>query len=550
MLVLFAAAGPAEARRDRRTRAPRSAPPSETAPRGRLGQNPGANPNAGAPATAEAPFTLPENPYRNSAAEGALDSVRILFADGRAPLNARVNRGPDGPTLSLGDLGRIAGSGFRWDPETWRGSFTIDSTDVAFVLDTPIFWVRSEAIQVPSPVRYVDETVQMPLAVIDGILAPMLGNRCRWDPVTGVLALGGPAPRVDVVALSGAAGAAALTLSPVGDHPLLVRWDPAGVLEVEVKGVHLPPGPVRAEGGATGVEVAGVRPTDDGFLVRLRLDPGWLAVRIRSGRVPESRVVELTSRVTDSERGGFEVLGDYLTPRLPGAAAVTPARKVLIELDPRANEWNGGDCLRTLAEKVRGDLSQQFGDDVTLVVNRSEDSGPRSADGDAEPPPDPPADCWIGLRLQDWPSAGVREFLLVVPGPAPYLMPVTGQGVREAGLGGVPATLPGTASSGSLEGWRMTPYGQAVRPFGRSSAALARSIDDHLGHSWSDRPVEITSRPARIFRGLAMPAVLVYPVVLDDKEGIDALCDPTKSDDLAKNIAFAVDEFLHLQAER
>jgi hypothetical protein len=73
---------------------------------------------------------------------------------------------------------------------------------------------------------------------------------------------------------------------------------------------------------------------------------------------------------------------------------------------------------------------------------------------------------------------------------------------------------------------------------------LARIVADHLDDRWADRPVRISARPARIFRGVGVPALLIYPAAVSDGAAMSALCDEVQATELARNLAFAVDEFL------
>ena len=100
----------------------------------------------------------------------ALDSVRFRPENGRPRESFPVRHDSDGAYLSLGDFGRITGGGYRWNPETWKGSLRLDSLEVGFALDTPVFWVRNQAIQLPAPVRIAEEQVWLPLVLLDGIL--------------------------------------------------------------------------------------------------------------------------------------------------------------------------------------------------------------------------------------------------------------------------------------------------------------------------------------------------------------------------------------------
>lgn len=56
-----------------------------------------------------------------SAVRDLPDSIEVRFGDGRSELFLPVHKRSDGAFLRVGDMGRICGHGFVWDPDTYRG---------------------------------------------------------------------------------------------------------------------------------------------------------------------------------------------------------------------------------------------------------------------------------------------------------------------------------------------------------------------------------------------------------------------------------------------
>jgi hypothetical protein len=454
-----------------------------------------------------------------------------------------VFREAEGPYLAVGDFGRV-GDGFRWNPETWRGSLSFDSTEVGFALDSAVFWVRGAPVQAPAPVRYRSGTVLMPLSFIDAVLEPLLGARCLWEPSTGRLVIAGPPPWITTLALEGNGLSASLSIGPVSEEALRLRWDPQGILLVEARGVRLPVDRRTVSGRAEGVETAWVRCTGRGTEVALRIDGRWAAVRLRGDRGGSVRV-EWTSKVREVQVEGFQPLGTYAVPARSGGGS-SAGRVVLLEVGtPLPEASAGAECLVAVAERLAGVLSSEFGLTVIRVPDRGVPGTYRTPAGLPETPGIPPGDCWIGLRLEERPAAGIGEFSLVVPAPPARREPLRlGALVSAAPHRESPAR--GLGDNPRLQGalLRVPPWGQVARALAPSSARLARIVADHLDYRWADRPVRISSRPARIFRGVGVPALLLYPAAASDDTAMRALCDEVQSTELARNLAFAVDEFL------
>jgi hypothetical protein len=532
LLGMIVAVGPAQAERGLR-KGPRPRPEeSATSP-----------PSAPTPEARAYPFS--DAAAANAAAEARLDSLRVRYADGRSPESLTVYQRDEGAYLDLGDLGRVTGGGFRWNPETWRGSFLVDSVVVDLVLDTAVFWIRGEAVNLPAPVRYAGERVLVPLGILDGVVAPLLGDRCHWDPNSGELDLALGKPWLETPELNGGGAMATLTLAPVPGEAVRFRWDPMGQLFIEIKGPHVQPEPLRANGRVDGCEVASIRSTKRGCELVLRLDPQWMGVRVRTGRTPQTLIVDLTSRPADVDRAHFDPLGSYLDPRNPQERPSGPGREILLEVALPPGEGGNTACLLALAERLRSALEQDFGHHVVMTDDRSKPGLFRTPLGLSEIPGLPDGDCWVGLRLESWPSESAREFLLVVPGePARQELVAARTQATSATAGDQTEFTGGSAAGLSPSGGRVIPWGQVSRPFEASSRTLARTMAEHLSFQWEGRPLRIMPRPARIFRGMAMPGVLLYPAAATDAGALNALCDETKSAELARNLAFALDEFL------
>jgi hypothetical protein len=500
------------------------------------------------PAATLPPAGVPTFPFSDAAVgnailESRLDSVRVEHGDGRPAESLVVRREADGVYLAVGDVGRL-GDGFHWNPETWRGSLRFDSTDVGFSLDSPIFWVRGTPVQTPAAVRYRSGTVLVPLSFIDAVLAPLLGTRCLWAPSRGRLVIAAPPPWITTLTLEGNEPTASLAIGPVAEDALRLRWDPLGILLVEARGVRLPVDCRAVSGRAEGVEAVWARCTGAGTEVALRLDNRWGAVRLRGDRGGIVRV-ELTTRVREVQVSGYQPLGTYAVPAGRGGAG-PGGRVVLLEAtSARSGAGAGSDCLAALGEALAGILGQEFDITVIRVPDRSVPGAYRTPAGLPETPGIPPGDCWIGLRLDSNTTGGAGEFTIVVPDLPARREPLRlGALASTAPLRESPA--PGLGENPRLRGalLRVPPWGQVARAMAPSSARLARTVAEHLGERWADRPVHISARPARIFRGVGVPAILISPAVSGDEEAVRALCDETQCAELARNIAFAVDEFL------
>jgi hypothetical protein len=500
--------------------------------------------SGGSASTVDAPaFPFSDAAAGNALVESRLDSVRVDHGDGRPTESMAVYREAEGPYLAVGDFGRV-GDGFRWNPETWRGSLRLDSTEVGFALDSPVFWVRGAPVQTPVPVRYRSGTVLLPLSFIDAVLVPLLGERCDWAPSTGRLVMAGPPPWITTLALEGNEPTASLSIGPVSEEALRLRWDPQGILLVEVRGVRLPVDRRTVSGRAEGVETAWVRCTGRGTEVALRLDRRWSAVRLRSDRGGGVRV-EWTTRVREVQVEGFQPLGTYAVPVRSGRGSAA-GRVVLLEVGtPPPEAIAGTECLVALAERLAGVLSSEFGLTVIRVPDRGVPGAYRTPAGLPETPGIPPGDCWIGLRLEGRAAVGTGEFALVVPGPPARREPLR-VGALASAAPRREAPAPGLGENPRLRGalLRVPPWGQVARFLAPSSARFARTVADHLDYRWADRPVRISARPARIFRGVGLPALLIYPAAASDDDAMRALCDEAQATELARNLAFAVDEFL------
>lgn len=496
------------------------------------------------PSTPNAPaFPFSEAAAGNALLEARLDSVRVEHGDGRPAESIAVYRETEGPYLAVGDLGRV-GDGYRWNPETWRGSLRFDSTEVGFALDNAVFWVRGTPVQTPAPVRYRAGTVLLPLSFLDAVVAPLLGARCEWAPATGRLVIAGPPPWISTLALEGNEPTAALTIGPVTEDALRLRWDPQGILLVEARGVRLPVDRRTVSGRAEGVETAWVHCTARGTEVALRLDARWASVRLRSDRGGGVRV-EWTTKAREAQVEGFQPLGTYAVPERSGGGS-SAGRVVLLEVGaPPRDAGAGADCLQALAEKVAGVLSSEFGLTVIRVPDRGVPGAYRTPAGLPETPGVPPGDCWIGLRLEGHGSAGGGEFAVVVPGPPARREPLRVGALASAAPRRESPAL-GLGENPRLRGalLRVPPWGQVARSLAPSSARLARTVAEHLNYRWADRPVRISARPARIFRGVGVPALLLYPAATSDEAAMGVLCDDAQAADLARNLAYAVDEFL------
>ncbi|MEZ4652367.1 MAG: hypothetical protein R3E12_01865 [Candidatus Eisenbacteria bacterium] len=255
-------------------------------------------------------------PPRVACAEAVPDSLIVSYQDGRVPETIPVHRFPEGRYVALTDLGVLTGHGIVWDPETFRGSVQLDSTSVGFLLDAPLLWLGADVLQLSAPVIYREEQVMVPFDLIDDVLVPALGERSHYDASRGLLELGGGEPRLQHIEIAQVSRHLTLSMDPMPNNRML-RWDPSGILSVQIGGVFLPPGYRSPELTARGLDRVEVLGTKRGMEIRLHLVPGWVGAR--SFRTPEGRLqVEMTQVLRDVETGRFQLLTSYLVPERDG----------------------------------------------------------------------------------------------------------------------------------------------------------------------------------------------------------------------------------------
>ena len=477
----------------------------------------------------------------------APDSLTVRFGDGRLPEVIPVHAFPEGPYVALTDLGAITGHGVVWDPETYRGSVQVDSTSVGFLLDAPMLWLGEDILQLTQPVIYRDEQVMLPFAIVDAVLVPALGERIRYDAENGVLELGGGEPRLHDLRLEPDTRRLELSLDPMPTGRRLL-WDPSGILAVQIAGVFLPPGYQPPDFSGRGLERVEVLPTKIGMEIRLHVAPGWVGAR--ASRSPRGTLdIELTQNARDVDSGRFELLTSYLSAQ--GASIDRDPlhrNRILIEVSPE----QPGSYLGLLSSELAHVLEDQFRHEVIFVHDRKEAGRARGGAGIPEMPGVPPGDCWIGLRLEQYGGDDVHDFLIVTPGQPPRYESV------DAALlaAGAPVASPSGAVVSPREGdsddrgVRLIPWGQAPRMFRSANRHLASNLVDHLRSDLPLLSVRTTSRPSRIFRGLAMPAVLIYPARTGDENNLRALSSRDQIELVAKSLAYGIDEFLREQASR
>lgn len=477
----------------------------------------------------------------------APDSLTVRFGDGRLPEVIPVYSFPEGPYVALTDLGAITGHGVVWDPETYRGSVQVDSTSVGFVLDAPMLWLGDDVLQLEQPVVYRDEHVMLPFAIVDAVLVPAMGERIRYDAETGVLELSGGEPRLRELRLEPDTRRLELSLDPMPTSRRLL-WDPSGILAVQIGGVFLPPGYEPPDFSGRGLERVEVLPTKRGMEIRLFVAPGWVGAR--SSRSPRGTLdIELTQTMRDVDAGRFELLTSYMTPEAGSEIARDPLHRnrILIEISPE----QPGSYLDLLSSELGRVLDDEFRHEVIFVRDRKAAGQSRGGGGIPEMPGVPPGDCWIGMRLEQYGSSDAHDFLLVTPGQAPRFESVDATLLAA----GAPVASPGgavVAPSAETDdrGVRLIPWGQAPRLFRSPNRQLSRNLEDHLRSDLPLLSVRATSRPSRIFRGLAMPAVLIYPALAGDESNLRALSSRDQVELVAKSLAYGIDEFLREQASR
>lgn len=549
-------AEPIEARPDPRAASATAADPQSTDESGNLLEEPAADRDpADTPGASRAQDAEAQSGRVSRAFEKLLrppldpgtvpDSLHLSFRDGRAPRAIAVWKRRDGVYLDINDLVPITGEGYTWDPESYRGHIQIDSLGVNFTLDTPLFWAGSQVHQLSAPVRYADERLLVPYDILERIIVPTLGARAAWNAKDGTLRLTPPEPWLRTLEITRENDRLLITVGPSTETTHRLRWDPQGRLELQVRGLALPPDFGTPRFQVAGLERVDVRPTLEGFQVLATVDAGWIGARSRVFPEASTFRVELTTSIDAVEKGDFELLTAYFdaTDRPRG----TGPGRVLLEVSGPRGSSDGQRYLDQLADELRRVLEEEFRHDVEFVRDRKDEGRQRGRYGLPEMPPVPDGDCWIGLRLESYPSGGANHILLVHSGMPPHFEDLPAQ-VPTAGApivspsGGQVLALP--HSSSQARGQRMVPWGQIPRMYAPSSARLANTLAEHLEADLKFRPVRSVARPARVFRGVAMPAVLVYPAVEADEAGLRALSSRSQIEEVARSLAFGIDEFL------
>jgi hypothetical protein len=324
----------------------------------------------------------------------APDSLSVRFQDGRSALTIPVHRIDRAEYIALPDVGRITGQSFVWDPETYRGSFQMDSTTIGFVLDAPLLWRGSEVLQVESPVVYHDEEVLLPYSLIETLIVPALGSRASFEGRSGRLEIGGPQPWLHGIRLEREGRRLRVVTSPL-PRDRHARWDPRGMLSVQMIGVHLPPAYQAPDLGTRGVDRVDVLPTPRGTELRLHVDPGWVGMRVVQS-ASDAFQIELTQSLRDVEDGRFDLLTSYLGPE---SGADRPPWTVLLEVSAPPLS-NGARYLDDLANELGRVLESVFRHEVEFVPDRLQAGRERTERGGVpELPGLPQGKCWVGFRL-------------------------------------------------------------------------------------------------------------------------------------------------------
>ncbi len=486
------------------------------------------------------PMDIPESVARIP------DTLEVRFGDGRLPLKAPIRKRADGAFLRLGDVGRICGQGFVWNPDTYKGRIDVDSVSVSFLVDSPLVWTRREMLQLPSNVVYAENQMWIPLDFIPDVLLPIVGERMIYDDARAQLLVGAKQPWIQDLEFdrSGKRLEVRIRPRPARDYQLL--WDPAGELLIDVHGLHLPPGYNAPRFRDRGVRDVSVEPTGSGFRVRLELDPVWVGAR------PENRDedlhISLTQNIQDVKKSDYSLLTSYL----PRSLQTHWGSRIVLEVGAQGSgNSDENHYLDQLSSELANQLEDRFNHQVVFVPDRRMEGRTPGPAGTPEMPSVPDADIWIGLRLERYASSEARDFLLVTSGQSAQYErlgeTLVGVGAPLPTAGGEQVLSPPSRIR-NLEGaYRMVPWGQAPRLERSASQDLARLLAAQLKGELRFRPVRTVQRPARIFRGLSMPAVLIYPAVRADEKGRRALADRDQVELVAKSLAFGIDEFLRRQ---
>ncbi|MBK8231981.1 MAG: hypothetical protein IT349_07865 [Candidatus Eisenbacteria bacterium] len=496
-------------------------------------------------------WLLPPSPVegqgrRTPASLRGIDSLRVSYQDGRPGFAVPLVQKDEGTYVDLADWARVLGEGYTWDPENYRGGFSLDSLSVGFVLDSPLFWSGGRVAQAEAPVRYEEERVRIPVAAIDTVVLPRLRDRIRWDRSTGRLEFLSSGPWLETVDVRLSSGRLVISVGPLDQQQHRVRWDPSGTLAIEVEGVRLAPGFQAPTGRIDNLGRVRVLPHPAGVSVQVALDPGWVGLRARRSQAEKVLNCELTRSRRDLEGLGFEPLDTY--PPARSRQRLGQPRRILLEVG-NGGDANGAQYLQNLAAEIETALTQDFGHEVMRIADREAEGRGSSPKNRPEIPALPEADCWLGLRLERYPSTDEAAFVMVCPAPPRFWDNLDAmEGVRaeqsDSEVRESERSLPQYTQITPLTGVRPAPWGQAAREYQGASVSLAQTLADHLGVEMSTRRLRVISRPARIFRGMNMPAVLVYPLSSGDAAGARELSQSEMLSRTARSIAFGLDEYL------
>lgn len=474
------------------------------------------------------------------------DSLEILFGDGRPDIRVPLRKRAEGAYLRVGDLGRICGRGFVWDPDTYRGRVEADTASFSFLLDSPLLWTDDAMVQLPERTVYEDNQLWLPLSVLERVLLPAYGERMIWDRRRGQLALAAPPPWLEDLDFDRSGRTFAIAIRPLPEGDYRLRWDPLGELVVEIRGLHLPPAQLQPDYRDREIQRVRLEARPGGMAVRVTVDPGWVGARIEE-RGQELHI-EMTQVLRDVQRGDADLLTAF---HPPSSRERDWGARVILEISATGESVESR-YLEDLASEVANVLEDTHGLQVVFVPDRREPGREKGPSGAPEMPAVPDADVWVGLRLERYGSADAHDFLLVVPGQAPRYetvgAQVPGTGAPLAAPGGEQVLAP-PLPGGRVEeaAYRMLPWGQAPRIEQDDSRRLAELVASRVRGELQFRPVRTMARPARVFRGLSMPSLLVYPTTGADASGLRALADPEQITLVGRALADGIDDFLREQ---
>ena len=486
-----------------------------------------------------------------SAVRDLPDSIEVRFGDGRSELFLPVHKRSDGAFLRVGDMGRICGHGFVWDPDTYRGKIEADTASVSFLLDSPIYWTESTFVQLPERVVYEDNQLYLPISLLSEVIAPAYGERMVWNAKRGQLSVAAPRPWLEDIDFDRSGQTFDISIRPLPEGDYRLRWDPLGELVVEIRGLHLPPGQTQPNFRDRDIRRVRLEPRPGGMAVRISVDSGWVGAQIEE-RDRELRV-GMTRVLRDVQRGEASLLTSFHPPSIGDRSW---GARVVIEVSPVGSGGSEENrYLENLASELANQLEETYRHQVVFIPDRRGAGRTRGPSGTPEMPAVPDADLWIGLRMERYGSKDVEDFLLVVPGQPPRYetvgAQVAGAGTPIASTGGEQVLAPPLPGGRRQEAaYRMIPWGQAPRLDQDESQQLADAMATQLRADLQFRPVRTMARSARIFRGLSMPSVLIYPTTSADDAGIRALSASDQVTLVGGSLASGIDEFLRRQETR